>query len=82
MKTTCDEKDKSIFSTRQRRTIIITTFTISIMLVVGSFFCPPVGDISPSVITAVGEILGFASVFTAIETQFGRFGLKRKDEEN
>lgn len=74
------EENKSIFTVRQRRAIIITTFAIAVMLVVGSFFCPPVGEISPSVITAVGEILGFSSVFTAIETGFGKFGFKRKDE--
>jgi len=34
----------------------------SIALIVGGFFVPPLGVIDGSVITAVGELLGFATI--------------------
>ena len=38
------------------------TLTISIGLIVGGFFCPPMGIIDGSVLTAVGELLAFATL--------------------
>lgn len=36
---------------------------ISLGLLVGSFFCPPMGIIDGSVLAAVGEIFAFATLF-------------------
>lgn len=46
------------------------TLTISIVLIVASFIVPPTGIIDPSVLAAIGELFGFASlgvVLRAIE---------------
>lgn len=43
---------------------------ISTCLVVGSFFVPPMGLIDKSVLNAVGEIQGFASIGIGIECVF------------
>lgn len=32
------------------------TLTISLSLIIGGFFCPPMGEINGSVLTATGEI--------------------------
>lgn len=37
-------------------------FLISLILIIASFFIPPIGAIDGSVIAAVGEINGFASI--------------------
>lgn len=37
--------------------------TISIFLIVTSFFIPPLGVIDPSVFIAVGELFGFAALW-------------------
>lgn len=39
--------------------IIYITMTISICLIAGGFFCPPIGVVDGSVLTAVGELLLF-----------------------
>ena len=36
------------------------TLVISIILIIGGFFCPPIGVIDGSVLTAVGLLLVFA----------------------
>lgn len=38
------------------------TLTVSIILIVTGFFVPPMGIIDGSVITAVGELLGFGTI--------------------
>lgn len=38
------------------------TLIISILLIVGGFFCPPIGVIDGSVLTAVGLLLMFSVV--------------------
>ena len=38
------------------------TFVLSVALIVGGFFCPPMGVIDGSVLTAVGLLLMFATV--------------------
>ncbi len=38
------------------------TFILSVLLIVGGFFCPPIGVIDGSVLTAVGLLLMFAVV--------------------
>ena len=40
--------------------------TISVCLLVTSFFLPPVGEINSSVVAAVGEIFAFATLGTVI----------------
>lgn len=35
-------------------------FIVSLLLIIGGFFCPPIGIIDGSVLTAVGELLAFA----------------------
>lgn len=36
---------------------------VSLSLIVGSFFAPPMGEIHPSVLKAVGEIIGLIALF-------------------
>lgn len=51
-----------------------TTLCLSILLIVGGFFCPPLGVIDSSVLTAVGMLLAFAilaQVPTLIEAAKG-----------
>lgn len=38
------------------------TFILSVLLIVGGFFCPPIGVIDGSVLTAVGLLLLFAVI--------------------
>lgn len=40
---------------------------ISTILIIGSFFVPPMGTIDPSVLQGVGEIQGFASLGVGFE---------------
>lgn len=40
---------------------------ISIGLIIGSFFVPPLGLIDGSVLASVGELFGFATLATVIE---------------
>lgn len=49
---------------------------VSIMLVVASFIIPPLGVIDPSVLAAIGEIMGFASIGMAFECVFCGFDVK------
>jgi len=42
--------------------IFITCLVISIILFIGGFFCPPMGVIDGSVLTASGILLGFAAL--------------------
>ncbi len=43
-------------------TVYRITLVVSILLIVGGFFCPPMGSIDGSVLTAVGLLLMFAVV--------------------
>ena len=40
---------------------------ISIGLIIGSFFVPPMGVIDGSILASVGELFGFATLATVIE---------------
>lgn len=42
--------------------VFYTTFVLSILLIVGGFFCPPIGVIDGSVLSAVGLLLMFATI--------------------
>lgn len=44
------------------RKIFALCLTISIAMLVAGFLAPPMGEISPSVLTAVGELFGFAAL--------------------
>lgn len=43
---------------------------ISAALIIGSFFVPPMGQIDPSVLQAVGELQGFAALGVGFECIF------------
>lgn len=45
--------------------IFFVCLTIAILLFVGGFFCPPIGVIDGSVLTAAGILLGFAALGVA-----------------
>ena len=52
------------------RATFVTSFVVSIGLVVGGFFAPPMGIVDGSVLTAVGELLLFPTLlyaFRAVE---------------
>lgn len=42
--------------------VFYTSFILSIALIIGGFFCPPIGQIDGSVLTAVGLLIMFATV--------------------
>ena len=42
--------------------VFYTTFVLSILLIVGGFFCPPIGVIDGSVLSAVGLLILFATI--------------------
>lgn len=44
-----------------------TCLIISIGLIIGSFFCPPLGSVDGSILASVGELFGFATLATVIE---------------
>ena len=43
-------------------TVFYATFILSVLLIVGGFFCPPIGMIDGSVLSAVGHLLMFATI--------------------
>ena len=45
--------------------VFFVCLAISIALFVGGFFCPPIGNIDGSVLTAGGILLGFATLAVA-----------------
>jgi len=42
--------------------VFYITFVLSVLLIIGGFFCPPIGVIDGSVLSAVGLLLMFAVV--------------------
>lgn len=42
--------------------VFTITFVLSVLLIVGGFFCPPIGVIDGSVRSAVGLLLMFATI--------------------
>lgn len=44
-----------------------STFIISVILILISFFLPPTGQVDPSVCGAVGELFGFGCLATVID---------------
>lgn len=42
--------------------VFYTTFILSVALIIGGFFCPPIGQIDGSVLTAIGFLVLFATV--------------------
>ena len=42
--------------------VFTVTFVLSVLLIVGGFFCPPIGQIDGSVLTAVGLLILFATI--------------------
>ena len=43
-----------------------TTQTVAFSLMIGGFFCPPMGIIDGSVLTAVGEMFLFPTLYSAV----------------
>lgn len=41
---------------------------VSVLLIIASFFMPPIGVLDPSVLGAVGELFGFAALFMGWES--------------
>lgn len=54
---------KKIEFTKIGRVVTITTFVVSLGLIIGGFFVPPLGVIDGSVLTAVGELFMFGVLF-------------------
>lgn len=42
--------------------VFYITFFLSVALIIGGFFCPPMGEIDGSVLTAVGLLILFATI--------------------
>lgn len=43
-----------------------TTQTVAFSLMIGGFFCPPMGVIDGSILTAVGEMFLFPTLYSAV----------------
>lgn len=43
---------------------------VSVILIIASWFVPPIGEINSSVLAAVGEVMGFASLGVGFECVF------------
>lgn len=56
--------------------IFIICFILSASLIVISFYLPPMGEIEPTVLQAVGELLAFPTVFAACECIMTGLGVK------
>lgn len=65
--TNCKSMDKKSVCTKLKIVAICLTI-VSVALIVGSFFMPPQGKIDGSVLSAVGEMLGFAALFFGWES--------------
>lgn len=70
----CNLHDLKHGSKEQRccacRIIFVACFVVSVALIIGGFFVPPMGIIDGSVLTAVGELFAFPTLaygFRAIE---------------
>lgn len=66
------EKVKDYFNAAPKwsRISFWTLLGVSVILVVASFLIPPKGVIDPSVLAAVGEIMGFGSLGLGFECIF------------
>lgn len=62
----------------KHKVVIFILTTIAIGLIIGGFFCPPLGAIDGSILTAVGEIFGFASLWVVIKAIEERYDVKLK----
>lgn len=51
-----------IIEKHEDRAIFYVCLFLAAALLIGSFFCPPMGIIDGSVLTGVAELLGFASL--------------------
>lgn len=54
-------------SVKSSRIAAIVLSAISVALIVGGFFVPPMGVIDGSVLTAVGLLLAFGALFAVID---------------
>lgn len=55
-----------------KRCVFYVCLAVTILLLIAGFFAPPTGVIDGSVLTAVGELFGFASLFQLPEIIHGR----------
>ena len=71
--------------------VFTITFVLSVLLIVGGFYCPPVGQIDGSVLTAVGLLILFATIEKipeavkagrSIKVQKGDFSAEVSSETN
>lgn len=71
--------------------IFIACLTSSVAMFIGSFFCPPVGSIDPSVLQAAAILLAFATLAVAgqnlangkdVQFQKGDLSVKIDDDEH
>jgi hypothetical protein len=56
---------------KQARITTLSLTVVSVALLIGSFFCPPMGKIDGSVLAGVGEIFAFAALWFAKDAFFG-----------
>lgn len=55
-----------IFQSMRKELYISALLTlISVFLIISGFYCPPMGEINGSVLTAVGELFAFATLWNA-----------------
>lgn len=68
---------------KKTKTAFWISFGSSIGLIVGGFFAPPTGVIDGTVLTAVGELFAFASLFElpSLFNQKGNVKIKKGDTE-
>lgn len=93
MKQEKQDKLLGFFGDRFHKSVFLVCLVVSIILIVASFFIPPLAVVDGSVLAAVGEIFGFAAlgeVAAAIERGHGAsithgnttIEIKKEEEED
>lgn len=59
-------KDKFKKADKGWKVAFYVSQTVAIGLIIGGFFCPPMGSIDGSVLTAVGELFLFPTLYAAV----------------
>ena len=54
---------KKLLSMETTKTATLILTLMSVALLIGSFFCPPMGQIDGSVLAGVGELFAFAALW-------------------
>lgn len=60
-------------------TVAVITISFGLLLLGAGFMCPPLAEIDPTVLTAVGEILTFAGSLLGLDYNY-KYKIYEKDK--